>query len=80
LERHGSNFKEAGGGSPSDHRHLIARGPLLSDDGSEWVGSAMLVEFPDRPAVGARLAPAPFVQAGLYEGVEIHDWQFGGRS
>jgi uncharacterized protein YciI len=24
-------------------------------------------------------AGAPYVQAGLYASVEIHDWQFGGR-
>lgn len=27
---------------------LIACGPLLSDDGSEWAGTAMLAELPDR--------------------------------
>jgi uncharacterized protein YciI len=37
-----------------DDGRFIARGPLLSDDGTEWVGSAWLVE--------------------------IHHWQFGGRS
>jgi uncharacterized protein YciI len=25
------------------------------------------------------LATAPYVQAGLYTSVEIHDWEFGGR-
>jgi uncharacterized protein YciI len=59
--------------------HLIARGPLLSDDGREWVGDAMLVELRDRAAVEAMLASAPFVRAGLYTHVEVHDWEFGGR-
>jgi uncharacterized protein YciI len=27
---------------------MIARGPLLSDDGRDWVGDAMLLELPDR--------------------------------
>jgi uncharacterized protein len=58
---------------------FIARGPLLSDDGTEWVGSAMLVELPDRAAVDAMLAGEPFTRAGLYADVEVHDWQFGGR-
>jgi uncharacterized protein YciI len=62
------------------HKHFIVRGPLLSDDGRDWVGSAMLVEFPDRAAVETMLARAPFVEAGLYTNVEILDWQFGGRS
>jgi uncharacterized protein len=59
--------------------HLIERGPLLSDDGLEWVGSAMLVEVPGRAAVEEMLADEPHVKAGLYENIEIHDWQFGGR-
>jgi hypothetical protein len=25
------------------------------------------------------LASTPFVQAGLYATVEVHDWEFGGR-
>jgi uncharacterized protein len=58
---------------------FIARGPLLSDDGTEWVGSAWLVELPDRAAVDAMLAGEPFARAGLYADVEVHDWQFGGR-
>ncbi len=58
---------------------LIERGPLLSDDGLEWVGSAMLVEVPGRAAVEAMLADEPYVKAGLYDKIEIHDWQFGGR-
>jgi uncharacterized protein YciI len=58
---------------------FIERGPLLSDDGSEWVGSAMLVELRDRAAVEAMLADEPYTRAGMYAGVEIHDWQFGGR-
>ncbi len=58
---------------------IIARGPLLSDDGTEWVGSVMLVELPDRAAVDAMVSGEPSVSAGLYASVEIHDWQFGGR-
>lgn len=58
---------------------LIERGPLLSDDGTEWLGSAMLVELRDRAAVDAMLASEPFGRAGLYTSVEIHDWEFGGR-
>jgi uncharacterized protein len=65
-----------------EHGYLprfIERGPLLSDDGKDWVGSAMLVELPDRAAVEAMLANEPYVQAGLYENIEIHNWRFGGR-
>ena len=59
--------------------HFIACGPLLSGDGTNWVGSAMLVELRDRAAVEATLAEAPYARAGVYTDVEIHRWQFGGR-
>ena len=58
---------------------FIERGPLLSDDGAQWRGSAMLVELPDRTSVDAMLAQDPFVLEGLYAKVETHPWQFGGR-
>jgi hypothetical protein len=60
-------------------QHLIVCGPLLSDDGREWVGDAMLVEMRDRSAVQEMLAGMPFARAGLYANVELHDWEFGGR-
>jgi len=63
-----------------DHRaHVIVAGPLLSEDGATWAGTAMLMELPDRDAVEALLAEDPCARAGLYERVEIHDWRFGGR-
>jgi len=58
---------------------MIQRGPLLSDDGTEWVGSVMLVEMPSRAAVEAMVTGDPYASAGLYSSVEIHDWEFGGR-
>jgi uncharacterized protein len=56
---------------------LILRGPLLSDDGSQWRGTATMIEAPDRDAVEALVADEP--AARLYESVEIHSWTFGGR-
>ena len=58
---------------------LIASGSLLSDDGTQWTGSAMMIELPERPAVDAMIADDPYVRAGLYESIEIHNWRFGGR-
>ena len=58
---------------------FIERGPLLSDDGERWMGSAMLVELPDRASVDVMLAQDPYVLEGLYAHVEVHPWQFGGR-
>jgi uncharacterized protein len=65
-----------------DHPHrdrLIVCGPLLSEDGSDWVGNALTIELPSYGAVEAILAADPFARAGLYERVEIHPWEFGGR-
>jgi uncharacterized protein YciI len=58
---------------------FLARGPLLSDDGTEWIGSAMVIEQPSRAAVEAMLAGEPYVRHGLYTTIEIHDWRTGGR-
>ena len=58
---------------------IIQRGPLLSADGAGWVGTATIVELPDRDAVEAMVRGDPSLSAGLYSSVEIHDWQFGGR-
>ncbi|MFD5338913.1 YciI family protein [Streptomyces hawaiiensis] len=52
---------------------LIAYGPLLSDDGVVWLGTAALLRAPDREAARAVLTP------GRYADVEVHDWEFGGR-
>lgn len=58
---------------------FIARGPLLSDDGTQWAGNAMMIGLPDRAAVEAMLAEDPCVRAGLYDSIEIHNGRFGGR-
>ena len=52
---------------------LIASGPLLSDDGSLVLGAAVLLEAPH--AAGAR----EVLSADRYAGIEVHQWQFGGR-
>jgi len=57
---------------PAD-RDLIAYGPLLSDDGSTWLGTAALVRAPDPAAAQAILNPA------RYAAIEVHNWEFGGR-
>lgn len=63
-----------------DHReHLIAVGPLMSEDDATWAGTAILVELPDSAAVERLLAEEPYARAGLYESIEIHSWRFGGR-
>jgi uncharacterized protein YciI len=60
-------------------RGLIVFGPLLSEDGSDWLGTAMLVELANRTVVESLVEGSPYVRAGLYDDVEIHSWRFRGR-
>lgn len=58
---------------PADKDELIAYGPLLSDDGAAWLGTAAMVRAPDPDAAGAVLT------RDRYASVEVHAWTFGGR-
>ena len=58
---------------PADQDELIAYGPLLSDNGTSWLGTAVLVRAQEN-AARAVLAP------DRYADIEVHNWQFGGRS
>ncbi|MFE1228707.1 YciI family protein [Streptomyces sp. NPDC058745] len=58
---------------PSDGDELIAYGPLLSDDGASWLGTAALVRAPDPDTARAVLT------ADRYADIEVHNWRFGGR-
>jgi uncharacterized protein len=58
---------------PADRDGLIAYGPLLSDDGAAWLGTAVLVRAREPDAARAILTP------DRYADVEVHSWQFGGR-
>ena len=59
--------------APSGRDDLIAYGPLLSDDGATWLGTAALLRAPDPGTARAILTPE------RYAGIEVHGWQFGGR-
>ncbi|MEV5493962.1 YciI family protein [Nonomuraea fuscirosea] len=69
-----------GAGEPADlapppgEDALIAYGPLSSDDGTAWLGTAALVLAPDPDTARAVLT------ADRYADIEVHNWQFGGRS
>jgi uncharacterized protein YciI len=58
---------------PADTDELIAYGPLLSDDGAAWLGTAVLMRAPD-PDRARAILPREH-----YAGIEVHDWTFGGR-
>jgi hypothetical protein len=59
---------------PCDRDELIAYGPLLSDDGVAWLGTALLVRGPDADTARSVLT------AHRYANIEVYNWQFGGRS
>jgi uncharacterized protein len=58
---------------PRGREELIAYGPLLSDDGTAWLGTAVLTQAPDPDAARAMLTP------DRYADIEVHNWDFGGR-
>ncbi len=58
---------------PLERDELIAYGPLRSDPGNNWLGTAMLVRAPSRHAAGALLT------RDRYADIEVHKWEFGGR-
>lgn len=68
-----------GSGGPADlavppgRDELIAYGPLLSDDGATWLGTAVLLTASDPDTARAVLTP------DRYAAIEVHDWEFGGR-
>jgi len=68
-----------GAGPPADatlppgQDDLIAYGPLLSDDGATWLGTAALARARDPDAARAILTP------DRYAAIEVHRWRFGGR-
>ncbi|WBB65745.1 hypothetical protein [Micromonospora sp. WMMD812] len=59
---------------PPDRDELIAYGPLLADNGTTWLGTAVLLRAPNVDSARAVLS------ADRYADVEVHNWQFGGRS
>jgi uncharacterized protein YciI len=62
---------------PLDQTHCLARGGLTDPQGQAWLGSAMVYEFPDRGAFDEFLRTEPFRAHGLYEQIDIYDWQRG---
>jgi hypothetical protein len=58
---------------PPERDELIAYGPLLSDKGTAWLGTAALIQAAHPDAARAVLTP------DRYADIEVHNWQFGGR-
>ncbi|MFJ7626790.1 YciI family protein [Streptomyces sp. NPDC097595] len=60
-------------GPPAAQDDLIAYGPLLSDDGGTWLGTACLLRAASPDEARAVLT------TDQYADIEVHDWEFGGR-
>lgn len=58
----------------TDRTELIAYGPLLTDDGQHGLGALALVRAQDAQTARTVLS------RGRYPDLEVHGWQFGGRS
>jgi uncharacterized protein YciI len=58
---------------PAHIDELIAYGPLLDDDGTTWLGTAVLLRAADAATAGTVLTESAYAQ------FEVHPWRFGGR-
>jgi hypothetical protein len=59
--------------APPDREELIANGPLPSDNGDTWRGTAVLGQAQDPDTARAVLTPE------RHADIEVHDRQLGGR-
>ena len=55
----------------------VARGPMFTDDGSQMIGSFMIVEFPDQAACDAFWAAEPLNTGGVFAEVRFDSWRYG---
>jgi len=59
------------------HRNnIVARGPLLDDDGVKTIGSVLILDVADKAQAEAFWSGEPFNRAGVYEWT-IERWRFG---
>ena len=59
------------------HRRIVvARGPLLGDDGVETIGGVLILDVADKAEAEAFWAGEPYNRAGVYEWT-IERWRFG---
>lgn len=60
-----------------DESNCLARGYLTDSGGKLWLGSAMVYEFRSRAALDDFFRAEPYCTNGIYEEIEIYDWQRG---
>jgi uncharacterized protein YciI len=62
---------------PKDATNCLARGYLTDAGGKTWLGSAMVYEFASRAALDDFFRTEPYCTNGIYEKIDIYDWQRG---
>ena len=71
-------FREAHAAYLAQHASMVmARGPLVADDGEEPIGSVLLLDVPDMDAARAFMEQEPFYSNGVYKDINFHRWRFG---
>ena len=60
-----------------DASNCLSRGYLTDAGGKQWLGSAMVYEFESRAALDDFFRTEPYCTNGIYERIDIYDWQRG---
>jgi hypothetical protein len=55
----------------------ITRGPLLSDENNDEIGSLMIIDVPDLITAKIFIENEPFVKGNLFSNIELYGWRFG---
>ena len=71
-------FREAHEAYLAKHASMVmARGPLVTDDGEQPIGSVLLLDVSDTDAARAFMEQEPFYSNGVYKDINFHRWRFG---
>jgi len=60
-----------------DASNCLSRGYLTDAGGKTWLGSAMVYEFASRASLDAFFRDEPYCTNGIYQSIDIYDWQRG---
>lgn len=60
-----------------DAGNCLSRGYLTDSGGQVWLGSAMVYEFESRAALDDFFRDEPYCVNGIYQKIDIYDWQRG---
>ena len=60
-----------------DASNCLSRGYLTDAGGKVWLGSAMVYEFESRAALDGFFRDEPYCTGGIYERIDVYDWQRG---